>query len=318
MVKSNPGAVRLRFPGLAALALAGAALATVSDPAFAIVYQNSTAESAGLGAGQAFLDGEAALVVSLPGGAAGCSGSLVGGGAYVLTAAHCLTDASGSPVAFGVDLYFKNVGLHVSSSDYAVDPMWDGTIADGGDLALIRLATPVTSIASYALDMTSSAVGDIVTLAGYGYTGVGATGAVAGTFGTLRYGRNTIDAADPFAPSAYLFDFDKTGDAADNIIGDAGVGTDEAMVAPGDSGGASLSEVGGVWEIVGVHEFNACLTLGCVPNSEFGELGGDTSIYANLAWIDSVLPPAPEPATDALLAAGLLGILIRRRRAARE
>jgi secreted trypsin-like serine protease len=80
-------------------AIATTALATVlsAAPAWALVFQNTDAQSAGLGAGHAFLDGEARLSIAVTsGGHFGCSGSLVGGGAFVLTAAHCFTDDNGN------------------------------------------------------------------------------------------------------------------------------------------------------------------------------------------------------------------------------
>ncbi len=121
-------------------------------PASAIVFQDQTAQSAGLGAGQTFLNGEARLIISLSGGGdGGCSGSLLAGGAYVLTAAHCLTDSAGTKDATSVNLYFGNSGLDVTATNYFIDPMWNGTIAGGGDLALIKLGAPITSIAGYQL-----------------------------------------------------------------------------------------------------------------------------------------------------------------------
>ena len=99
---------------LAAMALAAGLAAT---PAFALVYQDTDAQSAGLGAGHAFLDGEARLSVGLSsGGHDGCSGSLVGGGAFVLTAAHCFTDDSGRPIATSIDILFGNSNLDVTAT----------------------------------------------------------------------------------------------------------------------------------------------------------------------------------------------------------
>ena len=106
---------------------------------------------------------------------------------------HCLTDALVVDIYFGTKVSFSTPAGQITSSDYILDPAWDGPILDDGDLALIKLPAKITSVTSYELDTTSSAVGQRVILAGYGYTGVGSTGAVSTTFGTLRYGANVYD-----------------------------------------------------------------------------------------------------------------------------
>jgi len=275
------------------------------QPAFAIVFQTAADQTAGLGAGQAFLNPEAKLVIGLSNGSqAGCSGSLLAGGQYVLTAAHCVTGDSGTLSATSINVDFTNVGLDVVTTSYFVDPTWNGSLTNGGDLALIKLAAPVTTISGYTLDTASSAVGQLVTLTGYGNTGVGGGGYTAGTFGTLYYGTNTYIGVYSNLPSAYAYQYTQT-------FG-TGVAPD-VMVAPGDSGGASLLDINGTWEIVGVHDFIACQTNGCTPNSSYGQLGGDTSVYADQSWIGSVVPePAPTPVL--LISIGLLGLTRLRRR----
>jgi hypothetical protein len=168
----------------------------------------------------------------------------------------------------------------------------------------------------------SSAQGSEILLAGYGYTGTGASGYTPGTFGALHYGYNHLDASPGvysgfgISPSVYLYDFD-SGLPADNLFGSSGLGPDEAMIAPGDSGGGSFVFDAGEWKLAGVHSFIACLEDQCAPNSSFGELAGDISVYAHSAWLGNYLSlaPVPEPASYAMLLAGLgvLGALSRRR-----
>jgi hypothetical protein len=269
-----------------------------AKPASAIVFQNTTAQSAGLGAGQSFLDAEAELIVTLSDGSlAGCSGSLLSGGYALLTAAHCVTGDNDTLSATDISVNFANVNLSLTSQSYVVDPLWNGSLANGGDLAVIQFSTPITSISGYQLDTTSSAVGDKVTLAGYGLTGVGSTGYTANTFGTLYEGTNQYLGVYSNAQSVYAYGFTS--------------GTSEVMIAPGDSGGASLVNVGGVWEIVGVHDFVTCFAQGCTPNSSFGQFGGDTSVYADAAFLDTFV--VPEPRSAALMGVSVFGLIIASR-----
>jgi secreted trypsin-like serine protease len=304
-------------------AIVGLALSAVlAGPAFAIVFQDPQAQSEGLGAGQAFLNGEAALRMTFSDGShPGCSGSLVGGGAFVLTAAHCLTDGKGNKEATSIDMFFAGSNLDVTSTHYLINPNWVGTISGGGDLALIKLNAPILSIPSYQLDTKSTAVGDIVTLAGYGETGVGDTGEQRSTFGTLHYGRNRFDFPYDDVPWVYEYDFDKLGDDSLNVTGGLAVGSDEVDIGAGDSGGGALMFVNGAWELVGVHEFTICAVDDCGPISAFGEKGGDTSVFAYRTWLDQELgaaaaaTPVPEAKSWALLTMGFvaLGLMSRRR-----
>jgi Trypsin/PEP-CTERM motif len=305
---------RVRW-ALIAMALSACFAAT---PVLALVYQDTDAQSAGLGAGHAFLDGEARLSIAVTsGGHFGCSGSLVGGGAFVLTAAHCLTDDNGAKIATSIDILFGNSNLDVTATKYVLNPDWVGTISGGGDLALIKLDTPILSLPSYQLDTASTAVGDVVTLAGYGNTGVGATGEEAHTFGTtLQFGRNRYDFDYDDVPWVYEYDFDKLGDNSFNVTDGPAVGSDEVDLGSGDSGGAALMLVDGVWQIVGVHEFTICAVDDCDPISAFGEKAGDTSVFAYRDWLNAELAPVPEPRTWALLGVGLIAVsLVARRRA---
>jgi Trypsin len=272
-----------------------------SPPAGAIVYQSTAAQSAGLGTGQAFLDGEAKLVTHFSNGAnAGCSGSLLQGSAYLLTAAHCVTGASGTWTTNFVDVSFANSPQYARVTDILVAPLWNGDLFGGNDLALLRLPSPITSINGYPLYTAASAFGQTVFITGYGDTGLGQTGNVNGSFGTLYYGRNIYDVAyvDNLLHPLPLYGFD-----FDQFPGAGAVGEDEVMIAPGDSGGGTFLNIGGTYYLVGVHSFILCTSQNCTPNSTFGQYGGDSTIYTNQAWLLAVLP---EPAGALLIAPALL------------
>jgi hypothetical protein len=278
--------------------------------AHAIVVQGA-AISTGTDGG--VLAGEAELLLTQSGGTFGCTGDLMLGGGFMATAAHCLTGDSGSSTTSSIGISFLN-GTNLTASQYYVDPLWNGNITTGHDVAIIKLDVPVTSITGYAIDTSAVSSSTQVLMAGYGLSGV--SGAETGAFGTLHYGYNNYDASSAdyagfgVSPSVLLYDFD-SGKASSNVFGSKGLGASEAMIAPGDSGGGSFVDVGGTWELVGIHDFNACVTTGCAANSSFGTIGGDVSLQADMAWIDSVVSgqaATPEPSTLVLMLVGFVAL----------
>ena len=310
---------------LCRLGMVVAAMASMSS-AQAIVSPTDSANW--LGSSLSILDGEAKITMNLSGVGSICSGSLLAGGQYVLTAAHCLSGDTGTSTASGISITFANTGLVASAAAYYVDPGWiqdHGNLGAGNDLALIKLSSRVTSIAGYALDLVN-ALGDAVLLAGYGRTGSGSSGyGAVSTNGTLHYGYNQYDGyiGNPALPVIYGYDFDN-GTSSYNAFGSTGLRMNgsvvDAMIAPGDSGGGSLVNINGVWELAGVHSFISCGATGCTPNSSYGQYAADISVAANSAWLLSYLA-VPEPGTLELLlgtlgAAGIRRIARRRKAAA--
>lgn len=113
----------------------------------------------------------------------------------------------------------------------------------------------------------------------------------------------------------------------------------EGMIAPGGSGGGDLVWDGSEWLLSSVHSWgwdgNASAGDGacdfvhitdCSPllanSASFGDLGGSTAVFDQVAWISSivggqVISAVPEPTVMALSLAGLAGLaglVVRRRR----
>lgn len=240
------------------------------------------------------LDGVARLsFVTNAGAGYACSGSLLAGGAYVLTAAHCADDFKSMKVDFGWYGGTAQLGTRtVATTDAWVHPGWNGDLDTGADIAILKLSAPVTNVAGYKFSTTND-VGKKHLIAGYGTTQLATTNADTnwndGSYG--HYGWNTFDvlskdfnltvfADDPTYGDAnyyrfgatYMVDFDRANSTAatnanynvlqraattygGNWTSDAGWGVDEALIAGGDSGGGDFVWSGSEWILSGVHSW---------------------------------------------------------------
>lgn len=280
-----------------------------------------------------------------------CSGSLIGGGDFLLTAAHCVTDEAGElAVLDGIDgnsaTFFTadgNFQVEFDSDDVSVHPQYNGDVRDGFDVAVIDLGqTLPESIARYELNDGSVGEAAIHLAAGFGQSGDGNTGATIGA-GSQRSGfNNFLSAGLPIGninnqetqltadfdsgltenDAFGLFDDALFGQAVEDGFNDGlGFGTDEIGIAPGDSGGPSFIQGPNGVVIAGVHSYGlrleliggATSDLDAELNSSFGEFYIDARV-ANpelLGFIQSVA--VPEPSTLAVLCVGLAFGAVRRR-----
>jgi hypothetical protein len=318
------------------------AAALFAAPALAITVANGNVSSAQVNpADPVFLGADQTIPVDLSGvveistaGIGGCTGSLLSNGTSILTAAHCVDGASAS----GITILFQGPTGFVSytAASFTVDPAYDGTGTDGSDLAVIQLSALAPAFATeYQLDMEPAVYGVADVLAGYGYGGTGAAGAEPANypFGTLSAGENdyaenaaafgdTLNPQEAFSSGDLVGQFYESGHPSTNVLScgfpsspcqsNPFTAVDEVDISEGDSGGPTFQDVDGTMEIVGVHDFIGCVTTNCTPNSAFGDVFGDTSVSANLSFIDSQI--APEPRTLSMMLAALLSVLFLRLR----
>lgn len=274
------------------------------------------------------LDGVARLSFTAPGGSYACSGSLLQGGEYVLTAAHCADSYFSMTVNFG--WYGSTAAVTRTVTSAVLHPGWlgfDNSADAGTDLALVKLSAPVTTIAGYALS-GSNDVGKDYLMAGYGTTSVGSSNTATnwsdGGYG--HYGWNTfdvdsktfnrvVDAVTPgwgydaafYVGTTYMSDFDgpngsyntlaKVASVTGGFSSHAGLGALESLIAGGDSGGGDFVFEGGQWLLSAVHSWgwqgNSVCSLignGTLSGCDIGSING--SSYGDLSGSTAVFDQA--------------------------
>lgn len=255
------------------------------------------------------------------------TGVLLYDGRAIFSAAHVLTTSPGV-AAPSATVYFETVEgtASVTATNISVIPAYD-SINDNNDLALIWLSSPATVKANrYDIYRDSNEIGQTLTLAGYGVPGSGNSGVNTQYAGVpLRIkGQNLADADagalktklggimgwNPVSGTQLVADFDN-GNAAQDALGqligkvDPGLGANEGMISPGDSGGPAFID----GHVAGIAGYTASLTIGAThpdldtaSNSSFGELGFWQRVSAYQQWIDQSMrahyPNAPAKPED--------------------
>lgn len=313
---------------------AGQAVAAPMTATFAPLYTTTDSPANHVVLGGGFLDGVGDFIIN---NSNRCSSALLGDGLHVLTAAHCVTDDNGADdFSFGTVRFFGDNGTYLMGVDEVfVHANWTGSFSDGNDIAVVRLNNVVDSeITRYDIYRDTDEVGQVGDKAGFGRSGTGVTGSTLAS-GTKRTVQNRYDVAglSPFGISSdvLMYDFDNGNPANDAIgalvgflppspfvVDPIGVGVNEGIAAPGDSGGPTF--IGNM--IAGVTSFGFSYSFGngSTPdidgpnptvNSSFGEIAGDTRVSTYAGFIDGFLggpvQGVPVPLSGFLLLTGLVG-----------
>lgn len=235
------------------------------------------------------------------------TGVLLYDGRAILTAAHLLEGVNTAEVMFLIN----GVRTRISSSDYLVHPDADISTANN-DLAILWLDRAPASAERYALYRTNDEVGQDFSAVGFGQYGEGDSAVrysgtetnrlvVQNTFDVtgddLKEGLSTYISWTPDSDTQILADFDNgsaSNDAFGMLLGlnDLGLGDDEGLTAPGDSGGSAF--ING--ELAGIASYTASIaTFGKEPdvddekNSSFGEFAAWQRVGHYQRWIDQSL-----------------------------
>ncbi|WP_293354691.1 MULTISPECIES: trypsin-like serine protease [unclassified Microcoleus] len=249
-----------------------------------------------------------------------CTGSLLTGGRYIITAAHCLNEGGVKvPAGTAIKATFKlpSGEISIPVSNYYIHPGWTGYESEvGNDLAILKLKKfAPSSIEQYEINRSKNELGKIFTKVGYGYTGLGAKGQDENSNSEARRygGQNRYDGLIDVLKNAtesdmselvlggqLIFDFDDGSPQRDALgrhfpnLRDRGLGKNEIATASGDSGGPSFVEgkIAGIsswgYSDRGFFKTNIADIDNLDDNGSFGEISGDTRVSFYAGWIDRV------------------------------
>lgn len=238
-----------------------------------------------------------------------CTGTLIADD-YVLTAGHCLdSNNDGLPdfkpenVSFRTTDFVNGSHRYVDSSAATalyIHPDFTGfdgwTVND--DIAMIKLATPITTADAYDYDGKSNAATIVassqqIAMVGYGESGDGVDGYyVSPSLAVKRLGYNTIDGTgsddeNTGSKEVYYADFD--GRSGNGPSGGPSLGNQlETTLGGGDSGGPAFARYSNTNTIVAINTFTYS-GGGYAKAPLFGSGLGGILVHPYAGWIDAVL-----------------------------
>ncbi|CDO59485.1 serine protease [Candidatus Phaeomarinobacter ectocarpi] len=237
-----------------------------------------------------------------------CTGTLLNE-RTVITAAHCFyeNDKSITPGLDTARVSFDAVSVYADRwSEFAsitLHPQYghENNVADMQDVAIITLATPVTTIPFAEIATQTPVPGTQITLVGYGTSGTGSNGS-SNIDNIRRIATNTLDIVDDIdldtggptnftseGDTALIFDFDDPLTPGDSQTGLSTALALEGASGGGDSGGALWAMVDGRLMIIGLNNSSINL-VDEARDGGYGELIVFTTVAPLTQWIDENNP----------------------------
>jgi secreted trypsin-like serine protease len=241
----------------------------------------------------------------------------------VLTAAHLFKGITTGSLSANIVFQTTAGTQTISATSVTLNPNYD-SVNGNNDLAIVWLSQPAPVAANrYQIYHQQDEIGQTMTMVGYGLSGNGNTGDTAqlnsGSSPSRLMAKNTFDADaaafkvtlgngiawTPTEGTQLVADFDNgnsANDALGRLIGvmHTGLGADEGLIAPGDSGGPAFLK----GQIAGVASYTASLNVGMIrpdvdnqTDSSFGEIAAWQRVSNYQQWIDQTVraqyPNAP-------------------------
>ncbi len=210
---------------------------------------------------------------------------------WVLTAAHAAPmEGMGAALAidgkrYGVDRVFLHPGFKRMPDALGTEALATGSpskihafLASSDDIALVRLAAPVSGVRPVALYRGAGEAGQVATLIGKGATGNGAIGLLpGGSHRTLlREANNTITGGND-RYLWYRFDAPPQGLPLEGVLGS------------GDSGGPLLITVGGSQQLVGLGSWISAVPEHALDAGFYGQMIYNARVSRYIDWIERVM-----------------------------
>lgn len=210
---------------------------------------------------------------------------------WVLTAAHAAPmEGMGATIAingnaYGVERVFLHPGYRRMPGALGKEAMATGSpsrihafLAASDDIALIKLAAPVTDATPVALYRGSAEVTQVTVLIGKGATGNGAVGQLpdAPHRTSLRRAHNTITGGNQ-RYLWYRFDPPPQGLPLEGVLGS------------GDSGGPLVVNDHGTWQLVGLGSWITAVPEHALEAGFYGQMVHNVRVSRYVDWIEAVM-----------------------------